>query len=332
MSVLSFLGRAAVALVLVLGAQLVTPATTAAPAAAPAAAEPATTVTVGAVDLDGPAIVDVPVSVRNASTAALRNLSVTFRGPVGWQVVPASRSVSGAVKPGARATVTFSIRVPEMRPGFYLRTFTATATYRGGDGVGRAVGTRVERSGEPMADLAAAYNNVGVTDESATTAGAFDSEGNSFSAQKLADVGLGRGAEVEALGATLTMPDVAPGTPGNVASGGQAVTLSGSGEKLVLLGSGSTFGATGTVTVYYTDGTTSTGSTGFPNWSFQEPTAHGATLVASSVGRNRPSGYGDAAYAYRMFANSVPLAAGKTVDFVVLPGNGALHVFDMAIA
>lgn len=328
----SFIARAALALTIALGGLLVAPAaTTAAPAAA-AATTDTVGVTIGAVDLDGPAIVEVPVTVRNQSTAALRKLTVSLRGPVGWQVAPASRSVSGAVKPGASATVTFSVRVPERRPGFHLRTFTATAAYRGGDGAGAAVGTRVERSGEPMANLAAAFNNTGVTDESATTAGNFDGAGNSFSAQKLADVGLGRGAEVEALGATLTMPDVAPGTADNVAGGGQAVKVSGSGDALVLLGSGSSFGATGTVTVFYTDGTSSTDETGMPNWSFQEADAHGATLVASSVGRNRPDGYGDAAYQYRVFANSVPLTAGKTVDFVVLPANSALHVFAMGLA
>ncbi len=324
MPVLPFVGRATIAVVLALGGLLVAPHPTSSAVAAP-------TVTIGAIDLDGPAIVEVPVAVRNASPAALRKVTVTLRGPVGWQVAPASRSVSGSVKPGGRATVTFSVRVPEKRPGFHLRTFTATVKYAGGDGAGQAVGTRVERTGEPLADLAAAYNSTGITDESATTAGDFDGEGNSFSAQKLADVGLGRGAQVEALGVTLTMPDVAPGTPDNVASGGQAVKVSGAGSKLVLLGAGSNYGAAGPVTVYYTDGTSSSASTGFPNWSFQEPTAHGATLVASSVGRNRPSGYGDAAYAYRVFANSVPLTAGKTVDFVVLPGNSALHVFALGI-
>lgn len=71
-----------------------------------------------------------------------------------------------------------------------IRTFTATATYEGGDGLGTATATRSERSGSPQANLAAAYNNVAVTDESATTAGNYDGEGNSFSAQKLAEVGL----------------------------------------------------------------------------------------------------------------------------------------------
>ncbi|MGX6745238.1 hypothetical protein [Streptomyces peucetius] len=36
--------------------------------------------------------------------------------------------------------------------------------------------------------------------------------------------------------------------------------------------------------------------------------------------------------AYRIFAHLVPLDAAKQVEFVVLPSNGNIHVFDMAIA
>lgn len=128
------------------------------------------------------------------------------------------------------------------------------------------------------------------------------------------------------------MPTVPPGTADNVASAGQAVELAGEGQRLVFLGTGSNYGATGTATVFYTDGSTSSGSFGFPNWSFQEANAHGAELVVSTTGRNRPNGYGDAAYQYRLFAHSVPLTAGKTVDFVILPANSAMHVFSMGIA
>ncbi|MGV9873601.1 NEW3 domain-containing protein, partial [Streptomyces cellulosae] len=54
--------------------------------------------------------------------------------------------------------------------------------------------------------------------------------------------------------------------------------------------------------------------------------------VASADGRNRPDGYGNAGIAYRIFAHSVPLDASKQVAFVVLPSNGNVHVFAMAVA
>ncbi|WP_406089440.1 NEW3 domain-containing protein [Streptomyces sp. NBC_01013] len=319
---------AVAAVVLLVPAQ----AASAAPAPPAAAAESQTAVTVSPVDLDGPVISTVEVTVKNSAPQRLRSLKVSFAGPVGWAVQPSVQSVSGSFATGTSASATFRIQVPEKRSGFVVRTFTAIATYQGGDGLGTATGTRTDRSGSPQANLAAAYNGVAITDESATTAGDYDGEGNSFSAQKLAAVGLTPGAKVDALGATLTWPDVPAGTKDNVASAGQAVTLSGKGSKLVFLGSGVGSGATGKATVFYTDGTSATGSFGFPNWSFDPADAHGATLVRSTDGRNRPDGYGNATVQYRVFAHSIPLDPSRTVDFVVLPANGNVHLFDMAIA
>ncbi|WP_282696593.1 NEW3 domain-containing protein [Streptomyces sp. CC208A] len=324
----------------VAGALFLLPASTAtatatAPGSAPAAvtaAETGTRMALSPVDLDGPAISTVKVTVTNTGPDRMRALEVTFGGPAGWAVQPSAVRVDGSLARGATAEAVFRIQVPERRSGFTVRTFTATATYRGGDGAGSATVTRTQRSGTPLADLAAAYDNVGVTDESDTAPGDYDGEGNSFSAQKLADVGLRPGATVHALGAELRWPDVPSGTPGNVSTTGQAIALDGSGSRLVLLGSGVTGGASGTATVYYTDGTSGTGSFGFPNWSFDPVNAHGATLVASSDGRNRPSGYGNAGIAYRVFAHAIPLDPAKRVEFVVLPNNGNIHLFDMAIA
>ncbi|WP_431985871.1 NEW3 domain-containing protein [Streptomyces griseoflavus] len=306
----------------------------AATAAEPPLDSPAarTEVAISSVDLDGPAISTVKVTVKNAGPQRMRSLKVSFAGPVGWAVQPAVTSVPGTFGAGATAAAEFRIQVPEKRDGFTLRTFTATAAYTGGDGAGTATATRTQTAGDPFPDLAAAYNNVGITDEGDTEPGDYDGEGNSFSAQKLAAAGLEPGGRVEALGAELTWPDVAAGTKDNVSGAGQAITLSGKGGKLVLLGSGVTSGATGTATVYYTDGTSTRGSFGFPNWSFDPADAHGATLVASTDGRNRQSGYGNQGIAYRVFAHSVPLDAMKQVEFVVLPSNRNVHVFDMAIA
>lgn len=301
------------------------------PAAVDAAEQLDIAVSISEIGLEGPAIAEVEVVVENGSDQAMRKVDVAFSGPVGWQVVAVEREL-GQIKQGKQATATFQVRIPEQRPGFALRVFTATVSYTGGDGAGSATTTRAVPTAAPLADLAAAFNNVGITSEQATGAGAFDSEGNSFSAEQLAAAGAGPGAVVEALGASLRMPTSAPGTPDNVAASGQAISLPGQGERLVLLGSGSGTGATGTATVFYTDGTTSTGAVGFPNWSFQAADAHGATLAVSTNGRNRPSGYGDSAYQYRLFAHSVALDPAKTVEFVVLPANASMHVFAAGIA
>jgi hypothetical protein len=295
------------------------------------AADGAVQVTISEVDLDGPTIADVTVTVTNHGADRMSRVAVTFSGPKGWAVHPDQRTLQGAIRPGDSAQVEFQIQVPEPRPGFRVRTFRATVSYRGGDGAGTAVGERIQRTGEALPDLASAFDNVGVTSESDPAPGDFDGDGNSFSAEKLAEQGVTPGGPVSALGTTFTWPDVAPGAPNNATAGGQAIELDGTGSRLAFLGSGSSFAAAGTATVYYTDGTTSTGSFGFPNWSFQEPDAHGATLVVATKGRTRPDGYGDAAYDYRVFANSIPVDPTKTVDLVVLPASPTLHVFDVRL-
>ncbi|WP_240662475.1 NEW3 domain-containing protein [Streptomyces sp. WAC 06738] len=186
--------------------------------AARAADAAQTEVTVSPIDLEGPAVTTVTVTVRNTAPQRLRDLRVSFSGPVGWVVEPEVRTVRNGIAPNAHATVTFELLVPAPSSGFRLLNFTATALYEGGDGLARATATRTERRGEPLPTLAAAYNSVGVTDESNTAPGDFDGGGNSFSAQKLADVGLSPGAAVTALGAELTWPDVPPGVKDNVSS------------------------------------------------------------------------------------------------------------------
>jgi len=293
----------------------------------PATAAEPVEVTISEVDLAGPVIASVDVTVTNKSAAKLSKLTVTFAGPVGWTVYPETRTIKDAVKPGGSVTVAFQIRVPTQRPGFTLRTFTATATYSGGE----AVGTRTQQSGTPLPNLAAAFNNVAVSSESDPTKGNFDNDGNSFSAERLAEKGVTPGSTVTALGATFTWPGPV-GTKDNAVAAGQTFAYAGQGTKLVLLGSGAGLAAAGPVKVWYSDGTSTTGSIGFPNWSFQDAGAHGATLVISTTGRNTPTGYANAEYQYRVFANSIPLDPARTVELITLPANAGLHVFGVAIA
>lgn len=289
------------------------------------------TLAITEVDLNGPAISPVTVTVENGGNRSLSRLRVTFSGPTGWTVYPDSRSVKARVAPGETVDVEFDIRVPQQRPGIRFRTFRADATYRGGDQAGSATATRTQRTGDPLPDLAAAYNNVGVSNEDDPTKGDFDGDGNSFSAQLLEGQGVTPGSSVQAVGAQFTWPEAAAGTPNNVAAAGQTISLSGQGQKLAFLGSGASLAATGGATVYYTDGTTSTGNFGFPNWSFQAADEHGATLVISMNGRNTPSGLANTEYQYRVFANTIDLDPTKTVEMVTLPSSGSLHIFDMAI-
>ncbi|GAA0232346.1 hypothetical protein GCM10010492_33820 [Saccharothrix mutabilis subsp. mutabilis] len=181
----------------------------------------------------------------------------------------------------------------------------------------------------PLANLAAAFDNVGTTHENNTTPGDFDGDGNSFSADKLTAAGLAPGATVTALGASITWP-TGVGVRNNARGAGQVIRLSGRGSRVVVLGSGIGTLPGGDLVVRYTDGTTARGTIAFPNWT--QPAAGGATAVATVVGRNRQSGYGDTAYRYTVFAHSAAIDPAKTVDTVTLPANADMHFFGLGLA
>ncbi|UVJ38664.1 NEW3 domain-containing protein [Arthrobacter sp. CJ23] len=302
---------------------------TAATAGPAMAAGQAVDVSIAEVSLAGPAVVPVKVTVQNNSPAKLSRLSVRLAGPVGWTLYPASQDVKKDLGAGDSVVLDYQIHVPSQPAGFTLRQFTATASYKGGDGAGTASGVRNQFSGDALPNLAAAYNNVGVTSLASIPAGNFDGERNSFSAEQLALKGVTPGSTVEALGAKFTWPAVQPGAADNAAGGGKTIRLPGQGSKLAFLGSG-IGSAVGTVTVWYSDGSSSTGNFGFPNWSVENATNHNATLVIATDGRNTPAGYANANYQYRVFANSIAIDPAKTVEMVTLPSNGGVHLFDVA--
>jgi hypothetical protein len=239
--------------------------------------------------------------------------------------------VSGGVRsvnPGQTVTVPVKL-TPDaaLKPEDYK--LTATATYRA-----RLSDHRVTDSATvtvPYASLAAAYGNVGVTDAAHVTAGNIDGGGSSFRADGLADAGLRPGATFTASGAQLIWPAQGNGSVDNVVGGGQTIAVSGSGSRLVLAGTG-TGTAKGTVTVWYADGSTSQGDTGFPNWCCADPTQYGASTVATVMGKNTQSGAAYPTVPYKIFSNTIPVTAGKQVVAITLPANAALHVFAAGIA
>lgn len=323
--------RLVLAAVLVAVATLVpVSAATSSPATSTA---PAVTVTIPSIDITGgPDVVEAPVVVTNRSTAALRSLKVAFEGPTGWTTAPREVATKSALKPGQSFTAVFQVQVPWTGSKFAVREFSATATYTGGDGLGAATGTRTELSGKVLDNLADARNNVGTTTLATRASGNFDGEKNSFADTLLAQAGMTPGATVEAGGARFTWPDVAPGSaPDNVTAAGQAVRVKGSGSRLAVLSSGSSFGASGTMTIYYTDGTSSRAQIGAPNWCCTTTPVLGSTVVAEMMGRHTPAGLTNTDNAYRVFTSSVPVTSGKQVDLVVLPSSSGLHIFDMVL-
>jgi len=265
--------------------------------------------------------------------------------------VPSAAGVAGmpsgaGVRSGQSATESWQVTAPASA-GLGQFPVTVQAVYTAGAqrGVTYADATVQLRA---YASLAAAFNNAGISDDSAVTAANFDGVGNSYSAQALAAAGLGQGAAVTHDGITFTWPSAPPGQPDNVIAQRQTILLSGSGGTLGFLGAGSPGNATGTGTVHYTDGSTSSFTITLDDY-FAAPSA-GNDVIATLPYLNdsdpaTAGGTGGAGgkrnQTVYVFYTSAGITPGKTVQAVTLPGGGSipagggrisgLHIFAFGI-
>jgi len=273
--------------------------------------------------------VAVSATFTNTGDWTVHHVQAALSAPSGWRVTPASPAALQAVGAHASGHVTWTVTPPAGAGG--PATLRAAVTYQGVGGPGQATGTASVQI--PYPSLAAAFNNIGVSNDGDAAEANYDGDGYSWSAQALAAVHITPGASVPVSGQPVpfTWPDAAPGQPDNVAADGRMIALSGQGSALAFLGSG-TFGTqSGTVTVTYTDGTTSSGTLTLADWYANAP-APGDTLVATAPHWNEPAGSTlSPNQPVSLYASSIPLTAGKTVAYVTLPDNPDLHVFAMAI-
>ena len=293
----------------------------------------ALTVSIAPVNLDGPAISDIDVTLTNISGEPVSDVTVDVTGPINWTLYPATHTLDGALAAGASTVLISEIHVPTNPTTHATRTFRATVSYLTDAGVREvATGTRVQQTQELQAQTLAEARSVVATTTLGTVAlGDYDGEGNSFSRERLAELGVTPGAELEVEGATFTWPDVPAGEPDAVASRGQLISLEGSGTQLAVLGSGlGAGGISGEFTVNYTDDTTASGTIGFGNW-FSATPSFGERVAYAMDGRNTPAGYANAQYRYGVYVATIDIDPTKTVESVLLPQAGNLRIFDMAI-
>ncbi len=182
-----------------------------------------------------------------------------------------------------------------------------------------ATGTGTPTTGAPYSSLAAAYDNVGISDNANPAAADFDGTGDSFSAQALAagtPTPLTPGGQATFGGTTFTWPS-AVGTPDDVIADGQTIDLSGSGTDLGFLGQSY--------------------SLVMADW-YNNAAVAGDEIATTTTSWNFSSST-QVHHPVSIYFASVPLQTGKTVASVTLPtvsagvGNGitALHIFAMAI-
>jgi beta-glucosidase len=271
--------------------------------------------------------VAVTATLTNDADVPLYQTGLTLTAPSGWSVQPASAPL-GTVPAHGSATATFRLTPPSgAAPG--SDQLTAAARFvEEGVGPGSASGTATVTV--PYPSLPAAYNNVGISDDSNPAAANFDGGGYSYSAQALASVGITPGATVKGGGFSFTWPNAQPGQPDNVTTSGQVVNVTGTGSQLAFLGAGAFGTQTGPVTVTYTDGSTSTGTLTLPDW-YADAAVTGSQLVATAPHWNIPAGSTlDPNHPVSVYLTTVPLTAGKTVAYVTLPSDSNMHIFAAA--
>ncbi|HTU72656.1 MAG TPA: fibronectin type III domain-containing protein [Trebonia sp.] len=287
------------------------------------------------------ATVQVTTTLTDGCSTALQGASLYLDAPPGWTVSPSSPVAAGDVPAGGSVTQTWTVTVPATAPGGAGQLYEA-AVFSVPGSSGHEATSATSAVSIPYSSFGAALDNVGITSDTAPGAGNVDGAGYSFSAQALAAAGAQPGGTVTADGLTFTWPGAAAGQPDNAVASGQAFAYTGSGTQLGFLLSGTYVSAShgsaaGTGQVVYTDGSTSSFTLNAPDW--HGGCSQGGAGVALYTAYRNYSG-GKSALDVCIYAAVVPLTAGKTISYVVLPdvSSGvtadvpALHVFALATA
>jgi hypothetical protein len=185
-------------------------------------------------------------------------------------------------------------------------------------------------------NLAAAFDNIGITSDLSTNVGNYDGNGSSFSETALTNAGASPGATITSGGLTYTWPSVSAGTADNVTADGQDITIGASGSDLGFLVSGSYGPVSGAGVITYTDGTTQNYTLSGPDWWSTTPPTGGAVAVSTSYLNIQ----GNSSYTHTtdVFSEQISINAAKTVASVTLPdvgtlasGTPTLHVFAVTV-
>jgi uncharacterized repeat protein (TIGR01451 family) len=285
--------------------------------------------------------ITLTATLTNSGTSPLEDASTAVDAPAGWSITPIS-STPVTVASGASTRATFTVTAPAsgLSPGPI--ELSAQATFTGAQSASSPLLATTTLQ-VPYSSLAASYDDLGITSNADTNPSpgfaGFDGIGTTFSAEGLAAAGLAPGSSASAGGVSFTWPDVPTATPDNTLANGQVIDVSGSGSTLGFLADTNNAALSGTGTVYYSDGTSSTytlsaGNFWYPAGASGNPAN---TQVASVNYANYPSG--PTTHTIYVFEESIPIDSSKTVTAVQLPTLGAslqgsaptLHVFAIGV-
>ena len=277
--------------------------------------------------------ITVTATLDNNCTDALDQARLYLFAPSGYQVLPGSPQNAGTIAAGSSASENWTVTLPaDATSGGVLLTQAVFTEDGQHEGLQRTTTVNV-----PAASLAAAFDNVGITDDANTTVGNLDGAGSSFSAQALAALGATPGATIDVGRTAFTWPNAAPGEPDNVLANGSAFDLSGSGSTLSFLLTAGYGPASGTGQVVYTDGSTSSFTLTAPDWHAGCTTPPSPSTALQTPYRNRATGQNQLPVC--VYDASAQLTPDKTVSMVILPdissgvasNTASLHVFAASI-
>ncbi|MFD4972086.1 glycoside hydrolase family 3 C-terminal domain-containing protein [Streptomyces sp. NPDC058424] len=270
----------------------------------------------------------VTTSFTNIGKNQVQQVRLTLDAPNGWQAQPKSGTLFNTVAPGQTVSTRWQVAIPADATAGDPQ-LVAKAAYQAPGGPRTSRDSMTVHVRVLYRSLAAAYNNIGITDDNDPEGGTLNSSGDSFSAQALAALGLGRGAKFTHDGIDFVWPDVPAGTSDHVALGGQEIVLEGRGQALGVVGTSvnATFSDKGEIR--YSDGTIQPFDLTLTYWR-QQNTEGGNDLIAHSTYTHR-RGRGQLNSQGNLFYASIPLDPNKTVAEVRLPHESQMHIFTWGI-
>ncbi|HZR42911.1 MAG TPA: glycoside hydrolase domain-containing protein, partial [Ktedonobacteraceae bacterium] len=185
------------------------------------------------------------------------------------------------------------------------------------------------------------YDNVGISNDNSSSAADYDGDGFSYSAQQLSQIGYTPGATVTVNGISYTWPNVAAGSYDNIEASGQTIPLPNAktgATQLTFLGSATNGPSDGTVTITYTDGSSTTAQLGFSDWTLNAGSSspsYNNVVAAKTAYRNSSGGSPDTTTTYLFATAAISLDSTKQVASVTLPSSvnsGTLHIFAVAVS
>jgi hypothetical protein len=190
----------------------------------------------------------------------------------------------------------------------------------------------------PTANPSDYYDDTGTSPDANQACANYDGVGYSYSANALASAGFTPGATVKADGLTFTWTSGKPCSPDNILAAGQTMLVNGTAgaNTLGLLESSTDGGTQGTITINYTDGSSSTAMVTSSDWAG----GPGATETAAATlpYRNSTSGSSQQLTVY-VYATTVPVDPSKTVESITFPdvsnttsgGATSMHIWSVSL-